>query len=178
MTTSLNDSLKRQLVCLYKHLCSDDGSLNISVILQQRQKGSADCGLFSSANAVALANGIDPCTVSWRQDSMREHLEKCFEQKKIEMFPHDLKQGPSTPTQSHYVVSIYCICLKHIPGAQMVCCGVCNNWFHHGHPQNCLGRLTAKQATALATEAPFVCEYCELQQQNRKETRPYSSVVL
>ena len=79
MTTSLNDSLKRQLVCLYKHLCRDDGSLNISVILQQRQKGSADCGLFSSANAVALANGIDPCTVLWHQDGMRTHLEKCFD---------------------------------------------------------------------------------------------------
>jgi hypothetical protein len=177
MSTTLNDSLKRQLVCLYKHLCNDDGSLGISVILQQRQKGSSDCGLFCIANAVALANGIDPLTVSWCQNSMREHLCQCFEQKKIKMFPHDVKQAPSMPVQSHYVVSIYCICLKHVPGSQMVHCSVCNNWFHHGHPQNCTGYFTAEQAAALATDAPFICEYCALHQKKDKKLKSPTVVL-
>ena len=176
MATTLNDSLKRQLVCLYKQLCNDDGSLNITVILQQKQRGSSDCGLFCITNAVAVANGVDPNTVSWHQDSMREHLCECFEQKKIEMFPHDLKQAPNAALQSHYVVSIYCICLKHIPGAQMVHCTVCENWFHHGHPKSCIGNLTAKQAAALATDAPLICEYCEIDKQKKKDT-PHTSVV-
>ncbi len=110
MSTTLSDSLKRQLVCLYKNLCDDNGSLNISVVLQQRQKGSSDCGLFCIANAVALANGIDPCTVYWHQDSMREHLCQCFEQKKIEMFPHDRKAS----TQHASTESLCCEHLLHL----------------------------------------------------------------
>ena len=177
MNTTLNDSLKRQLVCLYKHLCNDDGSLEISVILQQRQKGNSDCGLFCIANSVALANGIDPCTIFWHQNSMREHLCQCFEQKKITMFPHDVKQAPSIPAKSHYVVSIYCVCLKHVPGAQMVHCSVCNNWFHYGHPQNCIGLLSAEQAAALATNAPFVCEYCALHQKKGNKLNSFAAVL-
>ena len=155
---TVNDSLKRQLVSIYKGLCNDDGSLNITVVLQQRQKGTSDCGLFCVANAVALANGIDPSLVKWEQDKMRDHLDRCFLQKRMEMFPHETKQAPST--RSEYVVSVYCICLRHIPGAPMVHCNVCNNWFHHGPSQQCI-KLSAKQAAALATELPFVCIYCD-----------------
>ena len=110
--------------------------------------------------------------------SMHEHLCKCFEQKKIEMFPHDLKPAPSTIIQSHYVVSIYCICLKRIPGAEMVYCSVCKNWFYHGHPKSCIANLTAKQAAALATDAPFICEYCEIDKQKKKETRHTYVVIV
>ena len=53
---SLNESLKRQLVNIYRKLCNEDGSLEITVVLQQRQIGASDCGLFCIANAVALAN--------------------------------------------------------------------------------------------------------------------------
>ena len=155
---SLNESLKRQLVNIYKGLCNDDGSLNITVVLQQRQIGSSDCGLFCIANAVAVANGIDPSTVVWDQDRMRDHLHDCFERRKLEMFPHKVKQVPST--RSHYVVSIYCLCYRHIPGAQVVLCNTCKNWFHHGQSQTCIN-LSAKQVAALATNSPFICEYCE-----------------
>ena len=88
---TVNDSLKRQLVSIYKELCNDDGSLHITVVLQQRQKGTSDCGLFCAANAVALANGIDPSLVKWEQDKMRNHLDRCFLQKRMEMFPHETK---------------------------------------------------------------------------------------
>ena len=76
----VNESLKWQLVYTYKELCKDDRSLDITVVLQQQQKGTSDCGLFCIANSVALANGIDPSTVSWDQNKMRDHLYKCFEQ--------------------------------------------------------------------------------------------------
>jgi hypothetical protein len=170
---TVNASLKRQLVYIYKGLCNDDGSLDITVVLQQRQRGTSDCGLYCIANAVALANGIDPSTISWDQDRMRDHLRECFEQRKIEMFPHEVKQTPST--RSHYVVSIYCICLRHIPGAQMVHCSVCNNWFHHGQSPNCM-KLSTKQVAALATESPFICEYCE--KEGVKEARNCPVIVL
>ena len=35
---TVNDSLKQQLVSIYKRLCNDDGSLNVTVVLKQRQK--------------------------------------------------------------------------------------------------------------------------------------------
>ena len=88
LSTNLNAALKQQLISLFKGLCNEDGSLDVTVVLQQRQRGGSDCGLFSIANAVALACKVDPCSVSWLQNDMRQHLLKCFEEKKIEMFPH------------------------------------------------------------------------------------------
>ena len=93
------------------------------------------------------------------------------------MFPHDVKQAPSIPAKSHYVVSVYCVCLKHVPGAQMVYCSVCNNLFHYGHPQNCIGLLSAEQAAALATNAPFVCEYCALDQKKGNKLNSFAAVL-
>ena len=66
----------------------------------------------------------------------------------------------------------------HPSGAQMVYCSICKNWFHHGHPKNCIGPLTVKQAAALQTDASFICEYCELDLKERQEARPNSSVVV
>jgi hypothetical protein len=175
LSTNLNNSLKRQLVCLYKGLGKNDGSLNVQVVLQQRQIGSADCGLFSIANAVSLANGIDPETVSWQQEKMREHLCKCFEQKRIEMFPHDEKVVICP--KSYYVVSIYCTCLKHVPGAEMVHCTVCKNWFHHGPQQKCI-KLSAMEVAVLATDDPFVCQYCKKDNSEKKVTTSPNPIVI
>lgn len=159
LNTSLNASLRRQIINLYKGLCLDDGSLDVTVVLQQRQKGGSDCGLFSIANAVALAQGIDPCKISWLQQDMRTHLMKCFKQKKLEMFPH--RVNSAVCTLSHYVISVYCVCFRHIPGAEMVYCNNCKNWYHHQPPYNCI-KLSVKQSTALVTDKPFLCSYCEV----------------
>ena len=35
LSSNLNDALKRQLVHLYKHMSSDDGKLNVTVVLQR-----------------------------------------------------------------------------------------------------------------------------------------------
>ena len=176
--STVNESLKRQLSYVYGKLANDDGSLDVKVVLQQRQRGSSDCGLFAIANSVALASGFDPSTIFWHQSEMRDHLLKCFEQQKIEMFPHDVMQKPCK--ESHYVISIYCVCLRHIPGAAMVHCSVCNNWFHHGGAENCI-KLSASQVAALATESSFVCMYCEqdrCKQDRCKQPRNCPVVVL
>ena len=155
--STVNESLKRQLAYVYEGLCNDDGSLDITVVLQQRQRGTSDCGLFAIANSFALATGIDPSTIYWDQSKMRDHLSKCFEERKIEMFPHEVMQRSCK--RSHYVISIYCVCLRHIPGAQMVHCSVCDNWYHHGHAENCM-KLSPEQVAVLATQSPFICMYC------------------
>ena len=103
MSTNLNSSLKRQLQNVYKNLQEQDGSLNVKVILQQHQKGSSDCGLFAVANAVALANGVNPCSVTWLQEKMRVHLVKCFEEQKIKMFPH-IENAMQTCHSKNYIL--------------------------------------------------------------------------
>ena len=53
-----------------------------------RQKGSADCGLFAIAVAVDLANGIDRSRSTYKQPMVRRHLDKCFEEQIMTIFPH------------------------------------------------------------------------------------------
>ena len=77
-----------QLAYVCKKLANDDGSCDVKVVLQQWQ--TSDCGLFAIANSAALATGTDPSVISWDQSKMCDHFLKCFEEKKIEMFPHDL----------------------------------------------------------------------------------------
>ena len=53
----------------------------------QKQCGSNDCGLFSIANATAIANGIDPMKLKYIQGDIRMHLLQCFRQGLMTIFP-------------------------------------------------------------------------------------------
>ena len=94
---AVNESLKRKLVCICKGLCNDNGSLDITVILQLRQRGTSNCGLFFCiANAVALANAIDSSMVSWSQDGMCDHLRDVLSNKKLNVSPRS-KENIQSP---------------------------------------------------------------------------------
>ena len=62
---------------------------NVQVIVEKgpKQIGCKDCGLFSIATAIHLANGGDPTTIHFDQNSMRKHLIHCFESYKVTNFP-------------------------------------------------------------------------------------------
>eukprot|EP00112_Aurelia_sp_Birch-Aquarium-sp1_P023961 Seg7346.1 transcript_id=Seg7346.1/GoldUCD/mRNA.D3Y31 product="hypothetical protein" protein_id=Seg7346.1/GoldUCD/D3Y31 len=158
--TSLNLSLKKQLVYLYKN-CSDDfGSLEVTVILQQKQTDGFHCGLYCIANATAIVNGIDPATVSWNERAMRNHLADCFEKKEITLFPIKAHNGRINSCQKKfYTVGIHCTCLQHVPQAKLVKCSQCANSYHYDVPR-CI-KLTVKQAASLLTKEPFICHRCE-----------------
>ena len=47
----------------------------------QTQLGGDDCGVFTIANATAIAHGIDPIDVMYNQSAMRWHLLKSFKEK-------------------------------------------------------------------------------------------------
>ena len=64
LSTGLNNVLAAQLRHLY-HVYCNNGSLTVTVILQQLQRGFSHCGLYCIANATALAKGTDPTTVTW-----------------------------------------------------------------------------------------------------------------
>jgi len=65
----------------------DDAQLQIKLLKSQRQVGSTDCGLFSIANATAIAFGVNPGKLRLQQDSMRAHLVNCLKRKEITPFP-------------------------------------------------------------------------------------------
>ena len=74
---------------------------SISLILNdiQVQANQDDCGLFALANASALCNGIDPCTIVYTQSAMREHLCNCFHHGALTPFPNKKKRQKLGPPQ-------------------------------------------------------------------------------
>ena len=59
-----SEELDVQLALLYG---DSTGDLNVSFSHIQQQRGGADCGLFAAAVCLALATGVDPETIQWRQ---------------------------------------------------------------------------------------------------------------
>eukprot|EP00794_Sanderia_malayensis_P008388 gene8388-9286_t len=156
-STNLNEALKRQLVHMCRYMSKDDGQPDVTVVLQQKQKGGSDCDLFAIANAVTLSSGVDPGSVVWEQNKMRPHLLKGYEKQKISMFPH-LPRSTCTEKE-HYTISVYCVCLKHITAVELLECSVCRNKYHYGLTYCCI-KLTSIQATAALSGNPFVCHRC------------------
>ena len=53
----------------------------------QKQKGSNDCGVFSIAIAVAVAYGLNPSKLHFKQEAMRAHLVNCLTTELFSLFP-------------------------------------------------------------------------------------------
>ena len=53
----------------------------------QKQKGSDDCGIFAISLAVAIAFGLHPSKLCFRQDRMRAHLVSCLNRESFSLFP-------------------------------------------------------------------------------------------
>lgn len=78
----------------------------------QQQLGICDCGLFALAFMIALCENIDPSTLRFDQDKMREHYLECNANNKLKQFPyldkHSNKQTSkrqnSAQVQNHPIV--------------------------------------------------------------------------
>lgn len=77
----LTPSLQQQIACL----CPGT-AVNLSSV-QQKQRGSSDCGLFVIANCVEIANGKDPAESFFDQHQMRTHLAACLKAERFARFP-------------------------------------------------------------------------------------------
>lgn len=85
--------LRKQLALVYSPQAKGkDCLIEVDVICCQRQVGGSDTGLFAIANALALASGINPDTVSFLQFEMRRHLHQCLQAQELSMFPHKPQQ--------------------------------------------------------------------------------------
>ena len=59
----------------------------IGMVAMQKQKESNICGLYAIAAATAIAHGENPSDLQFKEDQMRIHLCKCFEDGFLSTFP-------------------------------------------------------------------------------------------
>ena len=64
----------------------DDSLRQIKVMKSQKQTGCVNCGVFSIANATAIAFGHNAAKLRLQQDSMRAHLVTCLQKKEFSLF--------------------------------------------------------------------------------------------
>lgn len=82
--TGLNDSTLLQVSKIYNSTApKHESSLKIRKLSIQQQKGSLDCGVFSSAYAVEVCMGRN---VLFDQEKMRQHLHICFSNGVLKIF--------------------------------------------------------------------------------------------
>ena len=86
MTGRTSEELDVQLALLYGD-CTGDVKVTFAPIQQQR--GGADCGLFASAVCLALATGVDPTTIRWKQNFDENTPQRVFQERIIDSIPHD-----------------------------------------------------------------------------------------
>ena len=115
-------------------VCTSNPHITISFQNVQKQAGFADCGLFSIAFATALVFGKRPENYYFNQNEMRFHLLRCFEKRKMELFPtvreRKLRGNLITKTD---IIEVYCICrMPELTGSQWIECSKCNEWYHTG----------------------------------------------
>ena len=129
--------------------------LQINVPTVQQQFGSCDCGLFAIAFTLHLAMGDDPQHILFEQSQMRSHLLKCFQEKKMEPFPHKVAsiQTENAPFFPYATLDLFCTC--HMPETydDMVECEECGEWFH----LKCMGLTKAPTEDEL-----WFCNKCVL----------------
>lgn len=75
----------------------------------ENRVGSGDCGLSAVAFATALANGAQLGEVKFKQDAMRSHLYKSFNQGALTMFPFS-HQECHARAKSMDTIELYCSC--------------------------------------------------------------------
>ena len=73
----------------------------VQVMKVQQQQEAVDCGLFTIAYAVHLANDIDPSKVKFAQDKLRGHLVDCLCKSKLETFPVEKTSSVARPDIAH-----------------------------------------------------------------------------
>ena len=74
------EELDIQLALLYR---SESEDLKVNVQSMQQQRGVSDCGVFAISCCIAMANGLEPNQLRWRQVNMRSHLRDIIISEKV-----------------------------------------------------------------------------------------------
>ena len=107
--------------------------LKINVVDVQVQSGFTDCGLFAIAMAIDLCARVDPYERCYSQSLMRQHLTDCFENGDncIEAFPSIAGDTPKRIIHQ-VTLQLFCVCQMPEMSRRMVCCDLCETWYHEG----------------------------------------------
>ena len=119
----LSLSVEVQIVQLYQQAMTDTG-LVVTVAPFQQQRKSNNCGLFSIAAAVHVANGDDVSSITFDESQMRSHLITCFEEGKLSPFPKSTA-AVERVRLSHIVIPVNCECRMPDSKEEMVACDGC-----------------------------------------------------
>ena len=146
--TTINNQTKLLLAELVH---STKSTFTVGLANVKKQSGSKDCGLFSVAFVTDIAFGTNPSFQIYKQAEMRQHLLKCFEQKKMEPFPIAEKRTlRALNLIFRFVpVKVFCHCRRtdHYGSEMILCEGTCNEWFHI----ECLASFSSE---------PWLCANC------------------
>ena len=149
-----SEQLDIQLALLY---CRESGDLKVTVEPLQQQRGVSDCGVFAITVCIALANGLEPDQMIWRQANMRNHLQSLINSEKISPLPtlsNRLASNVRSSTKLVYTIKLWCLCrLPEFAYKNMVMCPSCNTWFH----KPCIGLKDTSQKVL-----SFKCRKCQI----------------
>ena len=129
--STTSSGLKRQVAAILK---TSEKSFDLYHVDVQRQVGGSDCCLFAIAFVTSLC---DPHTERYAPTEMRQHLARCFEEKKITSFPSS--DGRRRLGRHRIInrkkVDVFCIC--RLPWDKydgkrgpLVQCVLCKEWYH------------------------------------------------
>ena len=122
---------KQQPSCTVKH-----PGLPSELSVFNNRKIGTHVGLFAIAMAYDLCNRQDPFVSTYNESRLRSHLQRCCQQERISQFPGG---NPSRRRRKRILneisVDVFCTCqypdidiTTHL--GNMVCCSVCEEWFH------------------------------------------------
>ncbi len=138
----------------------------------QQQKGGTDCGVFAIAFAyhagkyhsyvhiysmtiifiLNAANADDLRIMKFDQAKIRQHLEKCFQNKQFTPFPHTVLPAPYPQTLPAHSIEVFCDCELPETFDNMVQCDKCEMWFH----LTCVGLNTSTPIS----QTEWFCKTC------------------
>lgn len=131
-----------------------ESEVTIRVVNVGRQQGFDDCGLFAVAMAYDLCRGVDPATKLYVQNQMRSHLYFCFTVEQLCPFP-SVSIDITKRVICNFTVNVYCICRMPEQSKLMVCCDLCQEWFHEG----CVP-VSQEILENESNEVPWLCPRC------------------
>ena len=95
-----------------------------------KQSGATDCGLYATAIMSSLALDKDPCSIVFKKEDLRTHLQSILEKEQITEFPYIQRRKMKSRILCTEVFNVHCNCRMPDNGSKMVCCNNCNKWFH------------------------------------------------
>ncbi|XP_078665659.1 polycystin-1-like protein 2 [Branchiostoma floridae x Branchiostoma belcheri] len=128
MTTSLQVQLYQSYATF-----ADQESNVLTIILPevQRQNNVIDCGLFTIAWAVDIAEGRDVSSIAYDDRKMRSHLAMCFKQGRLAPFPRLTSQQRKKVGLTRVSrISLVCHCKQEERLGRMERCVACQRIIH------------------------------------------------